>query len=266
MCSLAICARTCLYRKQAGDSALESLSANGLSVPLFVCTDRLLRQRCVRSSHPCAFRRQSISAPSGAERSSCSRRSAARLGTDARMRLLCAPRGRCNERDKSRKRMRLLCDADASTPMADAFVRRAAFFATRTAVAAGACMRAPRGHVQDGGSAPPLKRSLSDGGACGRSASALRTARRSIALRWLDREPWLQRLTAARLRQLLRRSRRMDRAARIQSPSWPAPSRSVSCCPARSSPYAPAGWLPPAVARPDHSPAAQSLLLQPSSR
>jgi len=35
----------------------------------------------------------------------------------------------------------------------------------------------------------------------------------------------------------------MDRAARIQSPSWPAPSRSVSCCPARSSPYAPAGWL-----------------------
>jgi hypothetical protein len=53
----------------------------------------------------------------------------------------------------------------------------------------------------------------------------------------------------------------MDRAARIQSPSWPAPSRSVSCSPARPSPYAPAGWLPPAVARPDHSPAAQSLLL-----
>jgi hypothetical protein len=53
----------------------------------------------------------------------------------------------------------------------------------------------------------------------------------------------------------------MDRAARIQSPSWPAPSRSVSCSPARSSPYAPARWLPPAVARPDHSPAAQSLLL-----
>ncbi len=178
-------AHTYSYRKQAGDSALESLSANGLSVPLFVCTDRLLRQRCVRAFPiQCpsaaidlgAVRRRAVlvlTAQRGAAGHRtracgcchCARRAGAMSETSRAS--ACA----CYATPTPRRRWRTLsCES-------------AAFFATRTAVAAGACMRAPRGHVQDGGSAPPLKRSLSDGGACGRSASALRTARRSIALR-----------------------------------------------------------------------------------
>ena len=165
MCSLAICAHVFIPQagRRFGARVAQCKRLVGAALRLHRPPLASAVRACVRPIQ--CLPRPSISAPSDAERSSCSRRSAARLGTDARMRLLCAPRGRCNERDKSRKRMRLLCDADASTPMADAFVRSAAFFATRTAVAAGACMRAPHGHVQDGGSAPPLKRSLSDGGA-----------------------------------------------------------------------------------------------------